>query len=988
MQKYRLGIIGEIYESMDKILSSLIFLALIPGAAFAQITPDSSLGAENSVVETNGNRDTIKGGAIRDANLFHSFQEFNVEAGKEAYFTNPDGITNIFSRVTGNDISDIHGVLGVLDGNANLFFLNPNGIIFGENASLDVGGSFVASTSNAIQFGDRGWFSATDPEQPPLLTVQPSAFFFNQMKAGRIENRSTAPAGVDLLGRPVFGLRVPDGQSLLLLGGDIAFNGGRLHALGGKLELAGVVGEGIVGLNVNDNNISLSFPETLERADVSLTNRAQLDVRAGGGGSIRVNARNLELKEGSRLLAGIRSDFDSPGVQAGDIEINATDTVFFEGTSMVDNEVESNAVGNAGNIDITTGSLAVIDGAQVSSSTLGEGNAGTVSITASDSVVFDRKSSQNTNTGAFSRVEPGAKGNAGGISITTGSLYALNGTEISASTGGEGDAGTVTITATDSVVFDAEDGNEFGSGAFSQVFSEAKGNAGGISVTTGSLQISGGSELSVTTGGEGNAGSVTITANDSILIDGESSNGNNSGVFSSVDGQGNAGEISVTTNSLNLTNGGVISTSTRQGGEGNAGKVMITATDSILLDGQSRLYLSGIFSLVRANAQGNAGGVEIFTDSLSVTNNARISTANLGEGLVGNIVLTAKTLEVNTGGRVVTGTGGRFNGGDINLIIQDSITLTGANSGLFANTIDGSEGNGGKIFTDPRTNPRTIIIRDGAQIAVDSQGSGEGGEIQLQADSLTLENQASISAETASNTGGNITLKIQDLLLLRRGSNISATAGLAQREGDGGNITIETPLLVAFPQENSDIKANAFAGNGGNINIDTQNIFGFELQEDSKFSDITASSRFGIDGTVNINTSGIEPGQELSKLPIEIVDVSGLINQNLCSVGQEGEFIITGKGGLSPSPKDTLNTDAGWEDWRVLENSSSNYQQSSQTRSLPEVNDRDPHHIVEAQSWFRAPNGNIVLTAQPVKSVSRSSPFVPLNCQLLDELPK
>ncbi|MGK7934965.1 MAG: filamentous hemagglutinin N-terminal domain-containing protein, partial [Xenococcaceae cyanobacterium] len=129
---------------MSKIISCLVFLTLIPGAAVAQITPDSSLGAENSVVESSGNRDTINGGAIRDANLFHSFQEFNVEVGKEAYFANPDGIANIFSRVTGNNISDIQGVLGVLDGNANLFFLNPNGIIFGENASLDVGGSFVA----------------------------------------------------------------------------------------------------------------------------------------------------------------------------------------------------------------------------------------------------------------------------------------------------------------------------------------------------------------------------------------------------------------------------------------------------------------------------------------------------------------------------------------------------------------------------------------------------------------------------------------------------------------------------------------------------------------------------------------------------------------------------------------------------------------------------------------------------------------------------
>ena len=90
---------------MSKILSSLVLWALIPSVALAQITPDASLGEEEkSVVNTNGNRDTINGGAIRDTNLFHSFQEFNVGVEREAYFSNPDGINNIFSRVTGNNL--------------------------------------------------------------------------------------------------------------------------------------------------------------------------------------------------------------------------------------------------------------------------------------------------------------------------------------------------------------------------------------------------------------------------------------------------------------------------------------------------------------------------------------------------------------------------------------------------------------------------------------------------------------------------------------------------------------------------------------------------------------------------------------------------------------------------------------------------------------------------------------------------------------------
>ena len=144
-------------------------------------------------------------------------------------------------------------------------------------------------------------------------------------------------------------------------------------------------------------------------------------------------------------------------------------------------------------------------------------------------------------------------------------------------------------------------------------------------------------------------------------------------------------------------------------------------------------------------------------------------------------------------------------------------------------------------------------------------------------------------------------------------------------------------------------------------------------------------SYFILDGTVNINTSGIEPTQELGKLPTEIIDVARLINQNLCSAGQEGEFIITGKGGLSPSPQDTLNTDAGWEDWRMVENSSSNHQQSSQTRSIPEAKNHDSNQIIKAQGWLIAPNGKIVLTAEPTTIQSQDSGLYPFDCRFLRE---
>ncbi|MDJ0597051.1 MAG: filamentous hemagglutinin N-terminal domain-containing protein, partial [Pleurocapsa sp. MO_226.B13] len=711
----------------------------------AQIIPDNSLGNEASVltpnVEIKGRTaERIDGGAVRDTNLFHSFEQFNIGDGQQVYFANPAEITNIFSRVTGSNLSEILGTLGV-NGNANLFLINPNGIIFGENASLDVGGSFVGSTADAIQFGDRGFFSATEPEQPPLLTVKPSAFFFNQINPGRIENRSTAPAEVDLLETPLSGLRVPDGQSLLLVGGNIVIDGGGLHAPDGRVELAGVAGNETVGLNVDGNNLNLSFPEDLARADISLTNGAFVNTSGEGGGSIQVQGSNVTLSDRSFVFA------DTLGSQNGDgIVVRASQLRLEDGSKITANVTGS---GQGGDLSIITGQLQLLikDGAVVAASTFGEGNGGSLSVNASESV---------------------------------------------------------------RVIGTSADG-QFPSGLFSS--SEGTGKAGDLKLTTGQLLVRDGAQVSTNTFGSGDGGSLSVNASESVRVIGTSADGQFGSILSADTlGTGKGGDLSITTRQLIVQDGAEVGASTR--GEGDGGTLTVDASKSVQVIGRSAdgQFPSGLFVQATPDSTGNAGDLRLETGSLT--------------------------------------------------------------------------------------------LRDGAEVSVKNQGAGDAGNLEVAARDLRLENQAALSATTTSGQGGNITLQIGDLLLLRRNSQISTTAGLAQRAGDGGNITIDADLIVAIPQENSDIRAQAFAGNGGNINIDAQNILGFQLLENPNFSDITASSQFGIDSTINI-----EPGQESIALPIEIVDVSKLIDRNLCSSEQKDEFIITGKGGLSPSPKDPLDTD-------------------------------------------------------------------------------
>ncbi|HEY9669282.1 MAG TPA: S-layer family protein, partial [Coleofasciculaceae cyanobacterium] len=370
------------------------------------------------------------------------------------------------------------------------------------------------------------------------------------------------------------------------------------------------------------------------------------------------------------------------------------------------------------------------------------------------------------------------------------------------------------------------------------------------------------------------------------------------------------------------------------------------------------------------------GNIDIQTRSLSLTNNAELRASTSGQGDAGNIsVREADSISLSNSS-ISTAVNADAVGQGGNVTLQSGLLSLVEGSTLTA--LSSGQGDAGNI----QVNVADAINLDNSQITVNKQGTqGNAGTLDVSARFILLDNQGKLTAITESGNGGDITLQVQDLLLLRRGSTISTTAGTAQAGGDGGNIKIDANLIVAVPKENSDITANAFEGRGGNINITTQGIFGLEFRENlTPLSDITASSELGIDGAVEINTPGVDPSRGLAALPTNLVDPSGQIAQSCPGSGgattsKPSEFIVTGSGGLPASPSEPFNGSAVWHDLRPLTQQTANHS----TRAV-EPEESATTKLVEAQGWVIGADGKVILTASASAVTPRNFGVTPIVC--------
>ncbi|MGC1217748.1 MAG: S-layer family protein [Phormidesmis sp.] len=654
---------------------------------------------------------TITGG-LRDGNgsgpnLFHSFSLFNVGSSASVTFTDP-GVENIFSRVTGPTLSAIEGTLKV-DGSANLFLLNPNGITFGENARLELQGSFLASTGDRIVFADNIEFSANPSSLPSLLTVNvPLGVQFG-----------ASPRPITLQGRghslvydefegtvarslPTTGLTIPNGQTLALLGGDIVMQGANLISDSGHIEVASLGGNAFVQFNSDrfGSNLNNSFDYSRSNAfkDIEISQQSSIDVSGNNAGSLQMQGRQINISEGSALIA---QTLTSGG---GQIFVNVAESLNMTGVELsatepmptsIYLEITPGAMGDGSSqLTVTTPQLTLQSGAQIGLGIAGGGTSGIVDISA-QTIALDGGSGA-TFSGIFAAVlpvlsppfglPPGAVGQGGDINITANQLRLTDGAQIVASTFGPGNAGNIAIEANDIEVLGARPASASGPGSPSSIVSASEipvlgpprfppllpngsGKGGGLTILTDRLEVAEGGQISVATNSSNPAGNLRIEASDSIELRGGTAAGR-SGLFaSSRIGTGTGGNIQVDTNRLSLLEGATINASnfasTLSGpppGSGAAGNIEISATAITLKDGslittdtvsgdranitlQSDSLVLRRGSNITTNATGTAtgGNISIDTTALLAFENSDI-TANADDNFGGRVIVNAQTI--------------------------------------------------------------------------------------------------------------------------------------------------------------------------------------------------------------------------------------------------------------------------------------------------------------------------------------------------------
>jgi len=888
----------------------LAIFSLPAGHGTAGVTRDGTMGPAGPIAgpsytipDTDGRRAGV--------NLFHSFGEFNIGTGESATFTNGGApLNNVIARVTGG-ASSIDGLIRSTINSANLFLLNPAGIMFGPNASIDVAGSFHASTADYLKFSDNSVFY-TNPSSSSVLSVsEPAAFGF------------LGPHPSAISGDRAY-LQVGEGKTLSLVGGNIAWTGtpasidellfapAHLSAPGGTINLASVSSSGEVrladmGLNgFNElGNITLS-----DGVKLSVVNLDPNWNPLSAGGSVVIRGGAMMFQDGG---------MDAYGNPGGIIDVQG-DSLHLDNYYLFpanfnwnyDSAYATNDHLGVGCQINLTGDLTMTHASLIDTQTIGSGKSGDINISARQILLgdafIDARSYNDVGYYGYIGSSTFGEGKSGSINITADSMMVRNGFFVNSQSWSDGDSGDVTVKV------------------------------------TSSLTIKDQGTVGIYSAGSGHGGTINISAHDILISAEHRADVPEMYAMSGIEGRttylSDGGQINLTADRLELLHGGQISSGLADTGSGAVGKGtdVTLHTKELLVSGyvydprNGIYYLSSIDARVYGSgATGQGGNISITSDNINLADGGNIRTGLYFDtpGHAGNIDILAGTISISNLGQIYAdsfrGTG---DSGDIAIKAQNlSITGTAGApppapldfsfTGISTSTKDGR---GGRIAVDLDGD---LAMTAGGGIKADTGGSGTGGSIAITANKVSLTDRASITAASSgSGDAGDIAIAAARAVNLRS-STITTEASV---DADGGNISITAPSMVRLidsqitssvgggpettggnvfidPQfvilQNSQIIANAYEGTGGNIRI-IADVFLMD-----PYSMVSASSALGVDGSVDIQAPISNVSGFIAPLGSTFVSATDLLRERCIvrlSQGKYSSFIISGRDGLPLEP--------------------------------------------------------------------------------------
>lgn len=916
---------------MKQGIFSILTLAILlgPASARADVFLDGSMGAAGAV---SGPAYDIKSeyGRRAGGNLFHSFRTFSVDTGETAVFSGPDIVENIISRVTGGASSWIDGLIRSSISGADMYLVNPAGVMFGGNASLDVGGSFHVSTADYLRMADDERFYAIPRAGEELSSAPPSAFGFLDADPAPI----VLSGGGEIdppEGEVPGGLAAPAGETLSLIGGDVTVEGAfywdpfdgvtksasGLSAPAGRIQIAAMAGAG----EVTPGSLDLSVSSDALGV-VSLSDETVLDVSGTGAVEGLRGSGDIFIRGGQFVAteSTIKADnaWDADG---GMIDIRA-DTVGLSGTDIFS---DAQGTGKGGSIHIDAAeSLTVADFSRVFADAAGSGDAGGVAIEtdrldmktggmlSSDTYGAGRGGSVTVRAGSVHIADPDTKifagaqglgpdaGDAGTIRIEAETFSLTHQGNISTDTYyGAGRGGDIRITGPDGgfaasvLVEDAQ----ILSGAVNGGESDA-GSGGTVEIRAADIVFSGGGRIGSQSIGGGRGGDVRLEA-DTIRFSGENELGEASRIYTTAleteDYAGDAGDIRLTAQDIRFTDRGGVEASTE--GPGNAGVIEISA-------GRLRLDSGGtISSASRAEGPGGDAGRIILhaDDGILLETEGAVTTETSGQGRAGNISVTAPSIDMATGARISSASLSAGKGGDAGVVAAEADALTMRSQSLIS-TASFGQGDAGDI----RLTVGVLDMSGGSVVSSESfseDNGGDAGTISAAIEgAVRLWENSALTTEALGGGGGRILVTAgQEIYLL----DSELTSSVKIGEGQGGDINTSSEFVIL---NRSSITANADLGDGGAIFILTENYL------KAFHSIISASSRRGNDGTVRIVAPSLDIVGGIIQLPAGFLDAArwARVPCELRSGETVSRFVIRKRDAAPDRPDDLQPSQRFW----------------------------------------------------------------------------